>query len=231
MEALEQGDKPSHSSDSPYFKFAWLRVGGEQVPSIPMGRDLYLDSIDPKDASVRLREAWWAIARNLFDGTPLPPSVRILALGDRRHGGPPVLTDQCSYLGLRYAVFTAFVWTGSQCGCVFCGMGPSYLDCSIRISGGMSEDWMRSLLTAFLRKVDQRGTFGDVRSLLHNFAWKMPEEGSWHDSWEFNQDAFDALEDVDGDNYFNSIFDVERRREQKSWSFGDEVLSVPDQKP
>jgi len=110
-------------------------------------------------------------------------------------------------------------------------MGPSYLDCSIRISGGMSEDWMRSLLTAFLRKVDRQGTFSTVRTLLANFAWKMPEEASWHDSWEFNQDAFDALEDVDGDNYFNSIFDVERRREQKSWSFGDEVLSVPDQKP
>lgn len=212
LEALEDGDKPSASHDAPYFKYAQFRAGGAQVPAEPMQQDLYLDLLDPKDGSERLREAWWAVARSIFDGTPVPASVRILALGARRHGGRSA-----------YSQIRALVWTGSQCGYLICSMDPAYMDVSMSIHGGLSEEWMRTSLTSFLGNAKRDGTFNE---LLHDFPCMLesPELGSstWSDVWEFDQDMNeDGIDEEAQEGYLDTIFGVEKRADQKSWSFGD----------
>ena len=88
-EKAEAGDKKSMSFDKPFYKFLQLRVGGEQAPPRPFEHDLCIKGWDPKGAG-HLRKAWWASVRSVLDGLPIPPSARVLLLGERRLGGQGV---------------------------------------------------------------------------------------------------------------------------------------------
>ena len=59
-----------------------FRTGGAQVPSYCLFEELFgcyiggkLAGLDPADASMRLRDIWWIVARSILDGAPLPKSM------------------------------------------------------------------------------------------------------------------------------------------------------------
>ena len=84
-EMLEEGDKKSASCDNPYYRFLHLRVGQHEGQEA-MSEGLYLNGLDPKNHQ-RIRKAWWSSVRAVWDGLDIPKGVKILLLGDRRHGG------------------------------------------------------------------------------------------------------------------------------------------------
>ena len=207
---LESGDKPSHSFEKPYYRFVQLRVGGTQVPQKPMNRELYLDGLDPKGSTPRLRDAWWAVARSIFDGTPVPPSVRILMLGVRRHGGRSA-----------YALNLALVWTGSEGGFVQCSMDPTYLDCGVRVCGGLSKEKLEAALKGLQASSHQ--TFDDCFDAFSEAADELGKVAGWQEEWQYQFDDSDDDGEEDNQNgdedRMQSTFAAPCAKD-RTWCFG-----------
>ena len=173
------------------YKFAQLRVGGPQVPPGPMGRKLRLERVDPRGASRCLRDAYWAVMRSVYDGSPIPPAARILVIGNREEA-----SDGQSSMAL------AVVWTGSEGGVVKSSYASEWPDCSITACGGVPERDMRTALASILQPAMKKlRSFGELLHAFEDGLNSMEESSSWQDEWDYDiyGDGEDDRQDESGE--------------------------------
>jgi hypothetical protein len=198
MEVGEPGDGP-FDHDPLFFKFAQIRVPGPQVPAFPI-LGCSLDDLDPKDASARLRDAWWVVARSIFAGTPLPDAMTCLALVQHRDSEDPdqpgTRHPRSWWVDQGYEPprpesdsFMALIWTGRQYGLLSCQdthYSPTPY-CTINVWGGVSADWVQGhLLNTLVGGALLTSTF---TGLCKVFESLLDEEipSTWNESWRFAQ--------------------------------------------
>jgi len=202
LQALEGGDKPHWESTeggrSNYFKFAQLQIGAQAVPGLR--ENIFVEKLDPKGAPARLREAWWTVARSIFQGSGLPPAMRVLALCERREGGRSAFVD-----------FVALVWTGVECKVVACTAAPTYTEVYVQVQGNLSQTWMRDALSTLVRNARAQAGGLKFNDLIANFRSVLCADDnghlhspptlararSWKENWEFDVEVLEEAEDLD----------------------------------
>lgn len=192
----------------PPFRFAQLRVGGSQAEAskwhdkLPHAehrmRGFEIDRLDPVTASPRLRDAWWSVARSIFDGTPLHTSlttVSVFSSFDSDKVDPSLYESEDLRRGkphkLACACFAAVVWDGQRYGLLMC----DYVDfqplpyCSIKAWGGIPGQWLHhAMMSTITEHVDRAHTFASVCAGFQALS-RQSIQSEWHDRWTFAQDT------------------------------------------
>ena len=218
-----------------FYHFVQLRVGGPQVPPSPFNRHLYLDRVDPIGASRRLRDAYWAVVRSVFDGSPIPLAARIFILGKKEEA------DQED--GNSSAMALAVVWTGSEGGVVKTAYDSSWPDCGISACGGVSKNDMQSALASLQQLAPgKRPSFTALLEAFEKSLNAMEEGAGWQEEWDYDESEWHREyhesgeesgeisdeEDVEPDDVQQSTFDAPARADA-TWHFGETTQCLSSQ--
>jgi len=203
MECVKEESDILDILNRPPFKFAQLRISGPELESskwqdkLPP-RNFQIDTLDPINASPRLRDAWWSVARSIFEGTPLPASLTTLSFFssfDSDNIDPSLYDSHDLRRGLPHklscAWFATVIWNGETCGlltCDFVDFHP-FPHCNIKVWGGVSSQWLHdAMMVTITNHVHRAHTFTSVCAGFQALS-QQEIQSTWRDTWTFAKDS------------------------------------------